>query len=329
MMRYIYSPSTDPHWNLALEQYVFDDLDQDYAYFMLWQNDNAIIVGKHQNTAGEINAEYVKQSGIRVVRRLSGGGAVYHDMGNLNYTFIDDNPADEFDFSRFCEPVIKALGSLGVDAKLSGRNDMTIEEKKFSGNASYKKKGRIMQHGTMMFDSNLEVLSNALKVSKDKLASKGVKSVRSRVTNIKPHVKEDLGVQDFIHALRDFMFQENEMEEYVLTPEDIQAVDALRDERYGKWEWNYGQSPEYTVQKEKRIEGFGKLEIYMVVDKGVIEKIRFHGDYFGAEDTQPLADIFIGCQLNEEDLAKALDNVNLQDYFNNLTKEQLLEIMLI
>ncbi len=328
MMRYIYSPSTDPHWNLALEQYVFDSLDPNFGYFMLWQNDNAIIVGKHQNTAGEINPDFVKEHGIRVVRRLSGGGAVYHDLGNLNFTFIDDNPEDVFDFSRFCTPVVKALGSLGVTVELSGRNDMTIEGKKFSGNAMYKKKGRVMHHGTLMYDSNLEVLSKALKVSKDKIESKGVKSVRSRVTNIKPYMTEDLPVSEFIHALREYMFRENDMEEYILTEDDIANVDRLRDEVYGKWDWNYGMSPEYTVRKERRIEGFGKLEVFLVINRGVIEKIAFHGDYFTAGDIDELAARLIGAQLTEESLRSALDGIAVDQTFNNLNEEQLIEILL-
>ena len=181
MMYYLESGSHDPGFNLALEQYVFDRMDRAHAYCMLWQNDNAIIVGKNQNTVGEINAAYVKEHGIRVVRRLSGGGAVYHDLGNINFTFIVDSGATAaFDFSTFCRPIVKALEHFGVHAEINGRNDMTIDGKKFSGNSQYGKQGRTMHHGTILYDSDLEVVEKALTVSRDKLEGKGIQSVRSR-----------------------------------------------------------------------------------------------------------------------------------------------------
>lgn len=320
MMKYILSPSTDPYWNLALEQYVFDELDKNYGYFMLWQNDNTIVVGKHQNTAGEVNAEYVKENDIKVVRRLSGGGAVYHDLGNLNYTFIEDSSDKTIDFSRFCVPVVNALESLGVKATLTGRNDMEIDGKKFSGNAMYKKHGRVMQHGTLMYDSNLEILTKALKVSKDKIESKGIKSIRSRVTNIKPHITEEFTVQDFINALRDFMFKENEMEAYELTEDDIKNVNKLRDDVYKTWEWNYGASPKYTVLKDRRFDGVGKIEVYMNIVKGKIEDIAFHGDYFCSDSPEQLAEILKGKNLEEQEIRDAIKDIEINHYFSNLDK---------
>ncbi|MDO5717732.1 MAG: lipoate--protein ligase [Tissierellia bacterium] len=327
-MRYIFSPSNNCYWNLALEQYVFDNLDKDYAYFMLWQNDNTIVVGKHQNTAAEINADFVKENGINVVRRLSGGGAVYHDLGNLNFTFIDDNPDDIFDFSRFCNPVVKALASLGVKVAISGRNDMTIDGKKFSGNAMYKKKGRVMHHGTLMYDSNLDILTKALKVSKDKIESKGIKSIKSRVTNVKPYMKEDIGIDKFIDSLRDYMFRENDMVEYNLTDEDIANVDKLYEDIYSKWEWNYGASPKYTVLKERRIEGFGKLEIYMDIKGGKIKDISFYGDYFGNGDSKELTEILRDVNLEEKSLREKLDSVDINYYFNNLNLDEFINLIL-
>ncbi len=327
LMKYILSPSTDPYWNLALEQYVFDELDENYGYFMLWQNDNTIVVGKHQNTAGEINAEYVKENDIKVVRRLSGGGAVYHDLGNLNYTFIEDSSDKTIDFSRFCGPVVRALDSLGVKATLSGRNDMEIDGKKFSGNAMYKKHGRVMQHGTLMFDSNIDILTRALKVSKDKIESKGIKSIRSRVTNIKPHTEKDLSITDFIEALRDFMFKENDMETYELTEKDISAVDKLRDEVYSTWEWNYGTSPKYTILKERRFDGVGKIEVYMNIVKGIIEDITFHGDYFCSDDPKNLSQILIGSKLEESEIRDIVSSVDISHFFNKLDAESFISLI--
>lgn len=244
-MYYLESTKTDPSWNLALEQYVFDVLGPRDDCFMLWQNDNTIVVGKHQNTLEEINTDYVKEHGVTVVRRLSGGGAVYHDLGNLNFTFVAENRfGSEFDFSTFCRPVMDALRSLGVPAEINGRNDMTIEGRKFSGNAQYMKKGRIMHHGTLMYDSDLEAVSRALNVKPDKIESKGLKSVRSRVTNIRPYVTDQtLTVDGFREILRRSMFRAYPLTAYALTPEDLDTVERLRRDVYRRWEWNYGASP--------------------------------------------------------------------------------------
>ena len=182
-LSYLDLMTTDPSYNLAMEQYVFDCLPRDRMYFMLWQNDNAIIVGKYQNTIAEINEEAVRERGILVVRRLSGGGAVYHDMGNLNFTFITDvGESNALDLKLFCEPVVRTLATLGVKAEVNGRNDITIDGKKFSGNSQYIRQGRVMHHGTIMFDSDLSVVSEALRVAPTKIQTKGIRSVRSRVT---------------------------------------------------------------------------------------------------------------------------------------------------
>ncbi len=328
MMYYIESGSTDPYYNLALEQYVFDALSVDRDIFMLWRNDNAIIVGKHQNTVAEVNAAYVKEKGIRVVRRLSGGGAVYHDLGNVNFTFIKTvGNLGAFNFASFCKPVVRALAELGVTAEISGRNDMTIDGKKFSGNAQYCKRGRVMHHGTILYDSNLQVVGEALVVPKDKIESKGLKSVRSRVTNVKAHMREDIPVERFMAALRDAMFRENEMQAYTLTGEDIAAVLTLQREVYGTWNWNYGASPAYSIVKERRVEGCGKIEIHMNVERGIIREIAFYGDYFGNADAAGLAPLLTGRRLEAAELAAALSGVAIDDYFHNLDREAFLAIM--
>ena len=183
------SGSTDPAWNLALEQYLFETVPRGTTVFYLWQNDNTIVIGRNQNAEREIDSDYVRAHGIRVVRRLSGGGAVYHDLGNLNFSFITDAPEDgRIDMRAFCEPVAAALRELGANVEISGRNDMTVEGKKFSGNAQFLRGGRVLHHGTILYDSDLSVLGKALKADPEKIASKGVASVRSRVTNLKPYL---------------------------------------------------------------------------------------------------------------------------------------------
>lgn len=328
MMYYLESSETDPRYNLALEQYVFDSLPPEHEYFMLWRNDNAIIVGKHQNTAGEVNAAYVREKGIRVVRRLSGGGAVYHDLGNVNFTFIvTSKNLGAFDFASFCRPVVRALAELGVTAEINGRNDMTIDGKKFSGNAQYCKRGRVMHHGTILYDSDLSIVERALTVSRDKIESKGLQSVRSRVTNVKSHMPRDIPVERFIDSLRDAMFREYGLVPYTLTREDLAAVQKLRDTVYASWDWNYGASPAYSIRKERRVEGCGKLEVLMNVERGAIAEIAFFGDYFGNGDTAELAALLTGRRPDKEDLAAALAGVDIGAYFHNLDLAAFLSIL--
>ena len=328
MMYYIENDSNDPRFNLALEQFVFDHLSREHDYFMLWRNDNAIIVGKHQNTIGEINLPYVQEKGIRVVRRLSGGGAVYHDLNNLNFTFIVSAVGRQsFDFASFCRPVVSALAELGVSAEINGRNDMTIDGKKFSGNAQYRKRDRIMHHGTILYDSNLSIVSQALAVSRDKIESKGLKSVQSRVTNVKPYMTEDIPVERFVTALRDAMFRDYALQSYTLDAAQQAAVEKLQSEVYDTWDWNFGASPPYSICKERRVENCGKLEVHMDVEKGVIQRIAFFGDYFGDGDTAELGERLVGQKAERAALQEALATVIIGDYFHNLDLETFLDIL--
>lgn len=328
-MVYIESQRTEADFNLALEQYVFDRLPQSEGYFMLWQNDNAIIVGKHQNTAQEINQSFVQDNGIQVVRRLSGGGAVYHDLGNVNYTFIVDAEGRKtIDFVVFCRQVVKALATLGVKAEISGRNDITIDGKKFSGNAQYLKKGRIMHHGTIMFDSDLSMLSAALNVSKDKITSKGVKSVRSRVTNVRAHLPADISLGQFWIALRQAMVDEQGMQRYQLTAGDFEEIEALRRCRYSTWQWNYGASPAYSINKSRRVEGCGVIQLGLEIENGVITAFSAHGDYFGSGDSADVARLLTGQRAEKQTLLTVLTGLRIDNYFRNLTREQLVDIIL-
>jgi len=328
MMRYIESPSTDPYFNLALEQYVFDRLDPAHRYFMLWRNDNAIIIGKHQNTAEEIDAEVVRKRGIRVVRRLSGGGALYHDLGNVNFTFVaPEDAANPLDFAAFCGPVIQALAVFGVRAELNGRNDITIDGKKFSGNAQYHKRHRVMHHGTVLYDSDLSVLGQCLVVPKDKIESRGLKSVRSRVTNIKDYMPEDIGVERFMAGLRDAMFRAYDMRPYDLTDEDLEGARRLQREVYETWDWNYGFSPNYSIRKSRRVDGCGKVEIHMDVEKGLITRLAFYGDYFGNIDNGDLRARLRGQRLERDALKGALAGIDVGAYFQNLGVETFLDIL--
>jgi lipoate-protein ligase A len=327
-LSYLDLTTTDPDVNLATEQYVFDSLPRDRAWFMLWQNDNAIIIGKHQNTFAEINEPYVREHGIRVVRRLSGGGAVYHDLGNLNFTFITDaGETDKLDFRAFCLPIVDTLESLGVPAEINGRNDITIEGKKFSGNSQYLKSGRVMHHGTILFDSDLGVVSHALRVDESKLQTKGIRSVRSRVTNVKPYLPREMTLSDFRRVLLDHILAQMPGEAWTLTEEDRAAIEELRAQRYGTYDWNYGVSPQCTVRKSRRVEGCGRVDAYLTIEEGVIRSLTFHGDFFSVDDPEELAKRFLGRRPAPEEYAAALDGVDAGRFFVGLDNETLLDLL--
>lgn len=327
-MKYIDWKETDPQINLAFEEYVFNQMDKNESYFLLWQNDNAVIVGKHQNTIEEINQEYVKENNIKVVRRLSGGGAVYHDMGNLNFTFIvNDSGKDHFDFQTFTRPLVDALQSLGVKAEFNSRNDIAIDGKKFSGNSQYAKKGRILHHGTILFNSKLDTIQSALKVKQDKIESKGIKSVKSRVTNIIDYLDEGYTLADFKTALLGSMFANEDLQEIRLTEEDIRGIEQLKTERYATWDWNFGKSPRYNLRKERKCD-FGLVTVLLQVEKGEIKDIHFYGDYFGNGEIQELEVLFIGVKPTEEDLSSALENIELGDFINGLNSKTLIDLIL-
>lgn len=324
-MIYIRNDDNRPQFNLALEQYVFDNLDQFDEIFLLWINEPSIIVGKHQNTIQEINLDYVRENNINVVRRLSGGGAVYHDYGNLNYTIISKSKdTSAFNFEAFTKPVIEVLAKLGIKAEFTGRNDITIDGKKFCGNAQYMKKGKVLHHGAMLFDTDLEVLEKALKVSKDKIESKGVKSVRSRVTNIKDHLKEDITIEDFKQLLLEHMFKgDKEIKEYKLTEEDYANINKLMEERYATWEWNFGSSPDFNIEKSRRFPS-GKVETKIDVQEGIIKGIKFYGDFFGSGEISDVENKLVGIRYKEDEISSILDTIDIGYYFSGMTKDDIM-----
>lgn len=325
----IINKSKDPRFNLALEEYVLKYLPIKEDIVMLWQNEPSIIIGRNQNTIEEINASFVKKHNINVVRRISGGGAVYHDLGNLNFTFVTDNTKDNLNnFRKFTQPVIDALRALGVPAEFAGRNDIVVEGKKISGNAQSFWKGRMFHHGTILFDANLEVVQEALNVKIDKIESKGIKSVRSRVTNILPYLKEKMTVEQFEQHLLKFLLGTDDIESmvYCLTNEDLEKINQLKKEKYDTWKWNYGESPEFTVVKEKRYQG-GKVSFKLNVIDGIIKDIRIYGDFFGKLDVKDIEEGLIGKLFKEDIIKEELTKFNLEDYFFNITLENLIDCL--
>ncbi len=319
---------TDPYWNLAAEEYLFKHLNK--PVFRLWQNDNAIIIGHHQNALAEINIDYVRKNEIKVVRRLTGGGAVFHDMGNINFTFIDNRIEGEDTaamFARFTKPIIEALGKLGVKAYLEGRNDLLIDGRKFSGNAVAVFKNRVLQHGTLLFSSSMGKLGNALASRPEKFVSKSVKSNVARVTNISEHLVKPISIEEFIEFMKTEInsVNRNLYTLYNYTEEDLKEIGKLRDEKYSQDWWNFGSSPAYQYSKVQQFPG-GLVELYMKVNKGKIASINIFGSYFFTKDTSEVEDLLIGVEHTPEGVAGRLEKINLSDYFSNIAREEFLSL---
>jgi lipoate---protein ligase len=318
---------TDPRVNLAIEEYAVKYLDINETYLLFYINEPSIIIGKNQNTIEEINTEYVNRNGIHVVRRLSGGGAVYHDLGNLNFSFITKDDGESFhNFRKFTEPVVKALQNLGVDAELSGRNDLLAGGRKISGNAQFSTKGRMFSHGTLMFNSEIENVVSALKVRKDKIESKGIKSIRSRVANISEFLEEEMKIEEFRTLLLNYIFNNEEIQTYDLTEEDWTVINQISEERYKNWDWNYGKSPKFNYQHSHRFP-VGHIDVRLEVHKGIIENCKIFGDFFGVDDVKELENKLIGTQYEKVALEEVFVNVDVKKYFGNITKEDFLNLM--
>lgn len=325
-MKYIESHSTDPYFNLALEEYVFESLPKDEDYFMLWQNENTIVIGKYQNAFEEVNQKAVDERGIRVARRLSGGGAVYHDMGNLNFTFIVDRKDIEgLNFKIFTEPVVETLKGFGVDAEFTGRNDIVIDGRKISGNSQYVKKDRVMHHGCIMLDSDLEKVADALNVKAAKFVSKSSKSVRSRVTTINENAPRHITMEEFKEALKEKILGNNGIEPYELTDADVAEINSLRDAKYATWQWNYGFEREFEMTREAKFES-GLVTVHLTAKDGRIRDIKFYGDFFGNGEIEDLEKALRGVILDNR-LEQKLEELSLADYMAGISPHELAELI--
>lgn len=324
-MLLIDSPSQNAYFNIASEEYLLKQFPTE-DIFLLYVNAPSIIVGKFQNTLAEINLNYVNENKIKVVRRMSGGGTVYHDLGNLNFSFHTLLGDKDFgDFSVFTKPVLTMLNNLGVPAELKGRNDLLVDGKKFSGNAKLARHGKMIQHGTILLDSEMEVLGNALKVNPLKFVDKATKSTRSRVTNLINYLPKYTTTTELKEWLLEEIRKDNPTAKtHNLTSEDISGIENLQRDKYETWDWNFGFSPNYNFKKAIKITA-GFIEVHLEVIKGTIEHAKIFGDFFAAKPIEELEMLLVGQKHKITSLEIVLAAIDLTDFFGKVTVEEVLE----
>ena len=335
-MQYLAMPSEDIRRNLATEQYLMNSDKMKLPFTLFYIEKPCIIVGRNQNTMEEINAEYCREHNITVTRRLSGGGAMYQDLGNMCFSFVV--PADEIrfgDFKDLVKPIVDALHEMGATgAETTGRNDIVIDGKKFSGNAMYTRNGRTFSHGTLMYDVDTSAVASALHVPKDKIESKGIKSVRARVTNVKPYLKpkfQNLTTQQFRDELIKRIWHVDSIEEakqfeYQLTPEDEAAISELEKRYYDNWDWVYGKSPKFSVKKRQHFDG-GTIDARFLVEDGRINDLKIYGDFFGTGDVADVQNALIGQPYDQDAMQQALAKLDLKRYFVGIDPEAVINLL--
>lgn len=319
--------STDPTYNLALEEYLLTH-HMEGEILLLWQNANTIVIGRNQNTEEEINRPFVEAHGVTVVRRTTGGGAVYHDMGNLNYSFIQnvDDP-EKMSIAALAVPVVKALRTMGVTAEVSGRNDILVDGKKVSGVAQRMYKNRILHHGTLLYASNPDMVAGALRVRQDKFISKSAKSVRARIGNIQDYVQDpSMNIETFRTRLIEALTERRDVRPITLRPEEEAEIIKLQMEKYRNWDWTYGKSPAYALHTAARFPG-GYLEVKADVQNGLIQDIRFIGDFLALIEIDPAQDALKGVRFEREDVRRALGSLPIEKIFGAVTVNDILMLL--
>ena len=325
-MRYLKNPSTNPYYNMAFDEYCLESLPIDEPVFFLWQNRPAVIVGYNQEVNTEVNLDYLKEKGIDLVRRVTGGGAVYHDLENLNYTIVGRSEDLERDYPEYAALMMKALQALGVPATLSGRNDILVEGKKVSGFAKRVCKDRLMVHGTLMYNVDVDVLTHVLNPSTTKLQSKGIASVRSRVTNLCNYLPELSDIQAFKNRLEAILSNNYSDAEYKLSETDLTHIQQLTDEKFATWEWNYGRSPKATLVHSARL-ACGTVEIHLTLAENRIASCRFGGDFLGNLPASDVEKALTGIPYEINEIRKCLSKIEISRYFDRVSADNLLEMM--
>ena len=325
-MRYLRNPHTNPYYNMAFDEFCLESLPIDEPVFYLWQNRPAVIVGYNQEVNTEVNLEYLKANDIALVRRVTGGGAVYHDLGNLNYTIVGRSEDLERDYPEYASLMMKALQTLGIPATLSGRNDILVGGKKVSGFAKRVCKNRLMVHGTLMFDVDLDKLTQVLNPSATKLQSKGIASVRSRVANLREYLPEIADIQAFSQRLEEILSCNYKDAEYKLSEDDLAHIQKLTDEKFATWKWNYGHSPKATLTHSARL-ACGTVEVHLTLKENRIASCRFGGDFLGNLPASEIENALQGVVYEASAIRECLSKMPLEQYFDGIVTDELIELM--
>ncbi len=315
-MRFLTNPSTDPWYNMSFDEYCLEQYPSDDSFFYLWRNRPSVIIGLNQNAYSEVNLGYLQAHDIRLARRVTGGGAVYHDLQNLNYTVIGRDASPQ--------PVVDALRSLGVPAELTGRNDIFVDGRKVSGYARRLWRDRQIIHGTLMYDVDLDTLARVLDVPGSKLAVKGIASVKSRVANLKDFLPQFRGLDELQAALQEILAAGD-----AGLPFDAErraAVQRLSDAKFSTWDWIYGQSREADLVRSGKL-ACGTVEARLCLDRGVLTAVAFGGDFLGALPAAQLAQRLAGVRFERAALRETLDAAEVEKYFDGVSAEDLTALL--
>lgn len=323
---YYESACTNPYYNLAMEEYLFHHKKEHQIVLFLWQNERTIVIGRYQNLLEEVNMKYATEENISIVRRNSGGGAVYHDLGNLNYTIIMDEKKEEsIDFSSFMQPLLKTVQSLGIPAEISGKNDIKVKEYKISGNSIYISSGKVLLHGTVLINSDLQVLQRVLTRRSKVVNSKATGSIKSNVKNLELLYGRKIKVADFKRMFRHQFGEGKEISYGTFSEEDINDIKKLAQKKYMTNEWNYGKSPECDVVYEGRYEG-GTIRAHLKMEGSVVKNIWFSGDFICKKDIKELEKNFLGMRIDQFLLHK-LVNMHIEDYFEKISTNDIYHLL--
>ena len=320
-MLYLETGSLDPAFNLAFEEYVLRNRGEG-DWFLLWQNAPSVIIGQNQNPYEEVNCPLAAEKGIPIVRRSSGGGAVYHDLGNLNYSFITDaGDVGQMTLEFFGRRLIAALAAMGVEAELSGRNDILAAGRKVSGTAQRLQGKRILHHGTLLFETDGALMAQLLTPDAAKYSSKSSKSVRSRVGQLRDFLPVGMTLPAFWVGLKRVLTGDAPPE--TLSPAELAEVSALAREKYGCWDWNFGRAPSFEFRSRRRFPG-GLLDVQLSTERGCIRDIRFYGDFLSSRSLDEVEAALKGCPYRRDAMEAVLQRFSLPEFFGSITRTELL-----